>query len=161
MLESKYLKDDIQNIQKLMAIPALRNFETKNLGKLLRLSKIRQYEDGEPIITEGERDKWLFFLLNGKIRVEKGGVEIVTSSKTGEMFGEMSLIDNLSRSASVFAVGKSVCLAVDTAGGGGTGLKDERAEFLFILYRMFAEYLSIRLRLTNDELFKVKKKLGE
>jgi CRP-like cAMP-binding protein len=161
MLESKYLKDDIQNIQKLMTIPALRNFETRNLGKLLRLSTIRRYEDAEAIIKEGDRDKWLYFLLNGKIRIEKGGVEIVTTDKTGEMFGEMRLIDNLSRSASVFAVGQTVCLAVDTAGDGRTGLEDERAEFLFLLYRMFAEYVSIRLRLTNDELIEAKKRLGE
>jgi len=47
MHESKYLKDTIQNIQQLFAIPALRDFETKNLGQMIRLSKIRQYEDGE------------------------------------------------------------------------------------------------------------------
>jgi len=51
MIESKYLKQNIENIQKLLTISALKNFETKNLSKLLRLSKIRQYEDGETIIT--------------------------------------------------------------------------------------------------------------
>jgi hypothetical protein len=161
MLESKYLKDDIQNIQKLMAIPALRNFETKNLGKVLRLSKIRRYEDGEAIIQEGDRDDWLYFLLSGKIRIEKDGVEITTSDKTGEMFGEMRMIDKLSRSASVYAVGQTVVLAVDTTGSGRSGLEDERVEFLFLLYRMFAEYTVVRLRLTNDELIAAKKRLGE
>ena len=53
MLESKYLKDNIENIQKLLGISALRNFETKSLQKLLRLSRIREYEDGEVIIQEG------------------------------------------------------------------------------------------------------------
>jgi signal-transduction protein with cAMP-binding, CBS, and nucleotidyltransferase domain len=161
MLESKYLKDDIQNIQKLMTIPALRNFETRNLGKLLRLSKIRQYDDGESIIKEGDRDQWLYFLLSGKIRIEKDGMEIASSDKTGEMFGEMRLIDKLSRSATVIAQGKTMCLAVDSGGAGRSGLNDERAEFLFLLYRMFAEYVSIRLRLTNDELIAAKKRLGE
>ena len=59
MLESKYLKDNIENIQKLLAIPALKNFETKSLQKLLRLSKIREYEDAELIIKEGDLDPWL------------------------------------------------------------------------------------------------------
>ena len=67
MLESRYLKDNIENIQKLMTIPALRNFEAKSLSKLLRPSKIREYEDGERIITEGDFDPWLYFLLSGKI----------------------------------------------------------------------------------------------
>jgi hypothetical protein len=50
---------------------------------------------------------------------------------------------------------------VDTTGAGGTGLEDERAEFLFLLYRMFAEYTVVRLRLTNEELIAAKKRLGE
>lgn len=159
MIESKYLKDDVKNIQKLMAIPALRHFETKNLAKLLRLSKIRQYEDGEQIIKEGDMDKWLYFLLSGKIRVVKGGMEIQTMDKMGEMFGEMRLIDNLSRSASIYAVGTTVCLSVDTSAAGRKGFENEKVDFLFLLYRMFAEYASIRLRLTNDELVRIRKEL--
>ncbi len=159
MIESKYLKDDVKNIQKLMGIPALRHFETKNLAKLLRLSKIRQYEDGEQIIKEGDLDKWLYFLLSGKVRVVKGGVEIQTMDQMGEMFGEMRLIDNLSRSASIFAVGQTVCLSVDTSAAGRKGFENEKIDFLFLLYRMFAEYASVRLRLTNDELVRLKKGL--
>jgi CRP-like cAMP-binding protein len=87
MLESRYLKDNIENIQKLLAIPALRNFETKSLGKLLRLSKIREYEDGERIIKEGDRDPWLYFLLSGKIKITKEGLEIGGIDKKGEIFG--------------------------------------------------------------------------
>ena len=92
MLESKYLKDNIQNIQRLLTIPALRNFETANLGKLLRLSKIREYEDGEFIIEEGDLDPWLYFLLSGKIRIVKDNKSIATISQKGEIFGEMKKI---------------------------------------------------------------------
>ena len=159
MIESQYLKDNMKNIQKLMEIPALRNFETKNLGKLLRLSKIRRYEKEEQIIEEGGMDKWLYFLLSGKIRIQKEGVEIGTIDKMGEMFGEMRLIDSLSRSASVFAVDKTVCLAVDTASAGNRSFKDEKLDFLFFMYRMFAEFASYRLRLTNEELIKVRKEI--
>ena len=73
MIESKYLKDNLENIQKLMTIPALRNFETRSLAKLLKLSKIREYENGELIIQEGDHDPWLYFLLKGKIRILKEG----------------------------------------------------------------------------------------
>ena len=159
MIESKYLKDNIQNIQKLMTIPALKNFETRNLGKLLRLSKIREYEDGEVIINEGDLDPWLYFLLSGKIRIKKGGVEIGAIDKKGEIFGEMRLVDDQVRSASVYAKGKTVCLAVDTSAKTGLSsedAKDERVDFLLLLYRIFAEYLSVRLRLTNEELIKAK-----
>ena len=134
MLESRYLKDNIENIQKLLAIPALKNFETRSLRNLLRLSKIREYEDGERIIKEGDFDPWLYFIV----------------------------IDSLSRSASVYAIGKTMCLAVDTSAkrrlsAGST--KDERLDFLLLLYRIFAEFMSIRLRATNEELIMAKKKV--
>lgn len=162
MLESRYLKDNIENIQKLLTIPALRNFEAKSLGRLLNLSKIREYENDECIIKEGDFDPWLYFLLSGKIRITKEGMEINTIDKKGEIFGEMRIIDSLSRSASVYAVGKTICLAVDTSAKnrlsqGAT--QDEKVDFLLLLYRIFAEYMSIRLRATNEELISAKKKV--
>jgi CRP-like cAMP-binding protein len=164
MIESKYLKENIENIQKLMTIPALRNFETNSLGKLLRLSKIRQYEPGELIIKEGDLDPWLYFLLSGSIRITKESLDIGTIDRRGEIFGEMRIIDSLSRSASVFATEKTVCLAVDTSAKdrlSSEKSKDERLDFLLLLYRIFAEYISIRLRLTNEELIKAKKRIEQ
>jgi CRP-like cAMP-binding protein len=144
MLESRYLKDNIENIQKLLAIPALKNFETRR------------------IIKEGDFDPWLYFILSGKIRITKEGLEIGTIDEKGEIFGEMRVIDSLSRSASVYAIGKTMCLAVDTSAkrrlsAGST--KDERLDFLLLLYRIFAEFMSIRLRATNEELIMAKKKV--
>lgn len=160
MIESKYLKENIENIQRLMSIQALRHFETRNLGKLLRLSKIRQYEDGEQIIQEGDMDPWLYFLLSGKIRVTKGGEDIGVINKKGEIFGEMRIVDDQSRSASVYAMGDTVCLAVDTSAGNRLTTseeRDERLDFLLLLYRIFAEYMTARLRLTNEELVKARR----
>ncbi len=160
MIESKYLKENIENIQRLMSIQALKHFETRNLGKLLRLSKIRQYDDGEQIIQEGDMDPWLYFLLSGKISISKESEEIGTINKKGEIFGEMRVVDDQSRSASVYAVGETVCLAVDTSAGNrlsSSEEKDERLDFLLLLYRIFAEYQTARLRLTNEELVRAKR----
>lgn len=161
MIESKYLQDTVQNIQQLFVIPALKDFETKNLGKLLRLSKIRRYEDGEQIIREGDTDPWIYFLLSGEVRVQKKGEEIVTLNQIGEIFGEMSLLDSLSRSASVFAVGKTTCLAVNISASDRLPSNDENTNLLILLYRVFAEYVSMRLRLSNEELVNAKKQIKE
>jgi hypothetical protein len=37
--------------------------------------------------------------------------------------------------------------------------KDERLDFLLLLYRIFAEYMTYRLRLTNEELIRSKKEV--
>lgn len=162
MIESKFLKENIENIQRLMSISALKHFETRNLGKLLRLSKIRQYEAGEAIIHEGDRDTWLYFLLSGEVRISKEGEEISTIGRRGDIFGEMRIIDDRNRSATVTAIEKVVALAVDTSASGRMATsdgKDERLDFLLLLYRIFAEYMTLRLRLTNEELVKSKKEV--
>ncbi|PID78139.1 MAG: Crp/Fnr family transcriptional regulator [Deltaproteobacteria bacterium] len=160
MQETNYLKDNIENIQKLMRIPALSNFELDNLSSLLRLSKLRKYKDGETIILEGDSDPWLYFLLSGEVKIVKNNYEISKISKMGEIFGEMRLIDKRDRSASVVSSGGATCLAVNTGAGErlmSQDSREDRLDFLLLLYRIFAEYLSARLRLANDELVIAKK----
>ena len=163
MQESRYLKDNLENIQRLMAIPALRNFETSNLSRLLHLSKMREYDPNETIIQEGDEDPWLYFLLEGSARITKNNIEIGTLSEVGEVFGEMRIIDSQSRSATVVALEPTVCLAINTTAKdrmAGKGDRDEQLDFLLLLYRIFAEFLSLRLRLTNEELIKANKILA-
>jgi len=95
-------------------------------------------------------------LLQGKVIIKKEGHEIVKIDKKGEIFGEMRIIDSLSRSASVYADGQTVCLAVDTSAQEKLSSDDKKLDFLLLLYRIFAEYMSLRLRITNDELVKAK-----
>jgi CRP-like cAMP-binding protein len=162
MIESRYLEDNIENIQKLMSIPGLKNFEAKSVGKLIKLSKVREYRDGEVIIQEGEQDPWMYILLSGKIRIFKEKHEIAMIGKKGEIFGEMRIIDSKARSASAAAVGKTVCLAVNTTAKNRLSTsptEEDRLDFLLLLYRVFAEYMSIRLRAANDELVAAKKKI--
>jgi hypothetical protein len=62
----------------------------------------------------------------------------------------------------VFAVGNTACLAVDTSAKKRLAISnssDEKLDFLLLLYRIFAEFMSIRLRATNDELIMAKKKV--
>jgi len=73
----------------------------------------------------------------------------------------MRIVDFQNRSASVYADGRTICLGVDTSAKGRLATasveeRDARLDFLLLLYRIFAEYMSIRLRATNDELVKAK-----
>ena len=142
-----------------MSLTPLRKFETDKLRQLIRLAKIREYGPGETIIEEGAEDFYLYFLLAGKVRVRKEGVPISIMEKEGEIFGEMRVLDGLTRSATAAAEEKTVCLAVDTSATDRLGSKDERAGFLLILYQVITEFISIRLRTTTDELVKAKKKI--
>jgi hypothetical protein len=71
-------------------------------------------------------------------------------------------VDNSSRSASVYAEAPTTCLAINTSGKKGFGVSgsgDRDVEFLLLLYRIFSEFVSTRLRITNEELVQAKKEI--
>lgn len=159
MRESRYLKDDAENIQRLISIPIFKDFETRLLGSLLKLSKIREYKDGEEIIREGDLDQWLYFLLSGQVKIMKGRKQLQVLKRRGDVFGEMGMLGGLDRSASVYAMGPTTCLTTDAARvkeAAGT----DRVAFGYILYRVFAEVVTERLRNTSTDLVKAKETIA-
>ena len=158
MLESKYLKATVENVQKLMEIPMLRDFEPWHLRDLLTQSKIRKYEDGEEIIKEGDNDRWFYFLIKGKVRIVKAGEELAILRRTGDIFGEMSLISTSIRSTFAFSMGETTCFATD-ASIIDKLLGNDKIAFCYILYRAFSMILAERLKTTSAELVNTKREL--
>lgn len=159
MIESEYLKDNQATIQKLRLMPTLDLFDEKSLVGALQLSKIRKYEPGELILEEESFDNWIYFLISGKVKIEKAGKELNVLESVGDVFGEMGVIDGSARSASVHAVDETVCLAVDASYIDRLAGKDKVA-FGFILYRVFAENLANRLRATSDKLIRAQEEIS-
>ena len=115
MKETEYLEGNSAYVEKLKHISSLAPFDDKNLKGLIELSKIRKYEPEELIIEEGEVDYWIYFLITGEVRVIKEGKAISSLKRTGDIFGEMGIIDGSARSATIQAVKETVCLATDAA----------------------------------------------
>ena len=136
-------------------MPTLDNFSEEELKGILQLSKIRKYAADEVILEEGYLDCWIYFLVSGKVKVVKHGEDLSIMGKTGDVFGEMGIIDGSPRSASVYAVDDVVCLATD-ASYIDRLTDSDRVSFCYILYRIFSEILATRLRITSEELIKVK-----
>lgn len=157
MQETEYLEDSKAYIDKLRNIPTLSPFTKKNLEGLIRLSKIRKYQPEEVILEEGGFDKWIYFLISGKVQVIKDGKTISTLQRTGDIFGEMGIIDGSARSATIQALDETVCLATDASDINELSGNDQLA-FGYILYRVFSEILANRLRVTSEELVKAKEK---
>ena len=160
MRESGYLKDDNRNIQKLMDIDVFQDFEVASLGELLKISKVREYKNGEQIIKEGERDPFVYFLYSGRVRIIKHGEILAELRRCGDVFGDMGMIGGFERSASAFAIEETVCLATDASKIEEISGRD-RLAFRYILYRKFAEIVTERLKSTTDELMKVKEELAK
>ena len=120
---------------------------------------IRKYEPGELILEEGQYDNWVYFLVSGKVRIAKQGKDLSVLNRKGDIFGEMGVIDGSARSASVYAVDETVCLATDASYVDRLSGND-RVTFCCILYQVFAEILASRLRLTSEELVRARKEIA-
>ena len=160
MIESDYLRDNINYVERLKKMPSLSEFSEKDLKGILELSKIRKYEPGEMILKEGGFDCWVYFLISGKIKVVKHDESLSILHRTGDVFGEMGIIDGSPRSASIYAIDETVCLATDSSYIDRLS-GNEKIAFSCILYRIFSEILANRLRLTSEELIKVREGNGK
>ncbi|MFC1820788.1 ATPase, T2SS/T4P/T4SS family, partial [Thermodesulfobacteriota bacterium] len=69
---------------------------------------IEQYEDGDVIIHEGNKDIDFFRLVQGALIVSKQGRKIAEITQPEEYFGEMAAISGEPRSASIISKGRSV-----------------------------------------------------
>jgi type IV pilus assembly protein PilB len=65
------------------------------------------YEDGDTIIREGNKDIDFFKLIRGSLTVVKGGKKIAELTEPGEYFGEMAAISGEQRAASIISQGRS------------------------------------------------------
>ena len=89
----------------------------RDLKRIAKLAKHHSYEKGDLIVREGERDGRLFIIISGEVSVVKdlGGPSEKTLRvlRSDNYFGEMALIDDYVRTASVVADGHTEVLSID------------------------------------------------
>ncbi len=92
--------------------------DTPIMEELLALAQgvpRRTLESGEVLLVDGEPVDALFVLIDGKLRIEKGGVLVATVSEAGACVGEMSLLLGVPATADVVAVGQTILAVIDDA----------------------------------------------
>lgn len=68
---------------------------------------ILSFDEGENIIVEGTQPKRLYFLRNGKVEVESGGLRIAVIKSPGSVLGELSTVLGKPATATVTALEKA------------------------------------------------------
>jgi CRP-like cAMP-binding protein len=88
-----------------------------DLERIAKSAKKHLFRRGDLIIREGDRDSRLFIIIMGQVEVIKGlGSKNERRLRTlgpFSYFGEMSLVDDLVRSASVIATGDTQVVSLD------------------------------------------------
>ena len=91
-----------RKVEVLKHMPLFRHLTYKEIIRILNLTEVSDYGQGEDILREGDPGDELYIILKGKIRLHKEGA-FITHLLPGAHLGEMALIDRSPRSVSATA----------------------------------------------------------
>ena len=134
-------------IEKVLVLKSLNLFkETAEniLADLAPLMKEMQHEQGTEIFKEGETGDCMYIIQQGNIKIHKGNTTLAIL-KEKEVFGELSLLDADTRSASATADTDCILYKIDQEPF--YELMDERPE----VAKGFIKILCQRLRTMNEK----------
>ncbi len=110
----------MESTQKLAALtaPIFKNLTQNELGYLLQSAKTSVFEPGTILIHEGEIGQEIYVILEGKVDVTKEGATPTETThlatlEAGNVFGEISVITNNPRSATITAITKTTVMIVN------------------------------------------------
>jgi len=84
----------------------------EDLAQLASVAEEVSFEAGSLILQEGAPGDSMFVVLEGEVLVLKRAAAVARLGP-GEAFGEMSLLDNEPRSATITAASDVLCLRID------------------------------------------------
>ena len=89
-------------VESLKSVPLFAGVRDRALGRLAKVMRESRFNEGEAITTEGRSGVGFFLIEDGNATVSLRG-EIVRTLGPGDHFGEIALIDEGPRSATVTA----------------------------------------------------------
>ena len=95
-------------VESLRQVPLFANLDEKDLDQLSRQMHERRFPEGAEVTTEGATGAGFFVIAEGNADVSIGG-EHRTTLGPGDHFGEVALIDDGVRSASITAATDLLC----------------------------------------------------
>lgn len=111
----------------LLNVPIFSDLPDESLKKIATIGKIKKFSKNDLIFSEKESGLALCVIVQGKVKVVRGiegGKEVIlVILNQSDFFGEMAILDGLSRSASIIAMEDSEIFMI------------ERTDFLDLLTR--------------------------
>lgn len=143
---------DFYGLQRIMfklidAVEIFSGFSQAELVELLSGSEKCTFQANETVLTEGSPGNFMYILIEGEVDIAKkldnDSSKVLARLSAGDCFGEMALVDNNVRSASVVTAAPCVLIRLGESCIGKNPMASTK------LYRNIAHVLSMRLRDTN------------
>lgn len=136
----------------LIDIPMFDQIKADDLTVVARHMNFMDFEPKEIIFTEGDKGDFVCFVSNGFLNVlkrnEKGKNAVIASLGRGKSLGEMALLDDYPRSATVRSKTKSTLLILTRKGF--DQLLEQHPQIGIKVLKGLAKLLSMNLRKTSS-----------
>merc|ERR1712194_318806 len=97
----------------LSKVPLLASMDAYERAQLADALKCETFAAGQTIVSQGEAGHKFYIVEEGEASATKGGVQVMTYNP-GDYFGELALIRNQPRAATVVCKGPSKLLSIDS-----------------------------------------------
>jgi len=105
------LTDD-QKAARLNGVPLFAGISPESMGRLVAVAGEQAFAPGTFIVRQGQVGTGLYVIVDGSVSVIRGADDVIATLGTGDFFGELSVIDQQPRNASVQAAEPTTVLAL-------------------------------------------------
>lgn len=120
------------------------------IEEVWRIAEEEAFDGGATIVRQFDRNSDLFIVLEGSVKIKSFSGEVIAELGEGSLLGEISLVDDAPRSATVTSVGQTRVARLPAERI--RGLMDASPMMAMVIYRNIARILSARIRSTNVQL---------
>ena len=100
----------------LQKVPMFQNLKTRQLENLAKRMVERHYKKEATIVTQGQGGEGFFLVITGKaqaVRRRADGENVVVNTfGSGDFFGELALLDDGPRTATIQALEETTCIVL-------------------------------------------------
>ncbi len=100
------------NVERLRAIPILSDLSADQLQQVAEICASSTYHASKTVFEQGDASDKFYIIVRGRFHVIRDGEQIATL-EDGDYFGEIALLTDRPRNATIRAISESLCLTLD------------------------------------------------
>lgn len=138
-------------LERILFLKKVELFSEINAEDMVEIASIMEekfYDSEQAIVKEGEVGDSMFIIYSGKVKVEKNGTIVATLGE-GECVGEMAILDNSPRSATVKAMEPTMVFQISS--DDFFDILQEKPEITKAVFRVLTGRLRRTLEMINNK----------
>lgn len=106
------IKEKLEKILTLKTIPMFESLDINNIMQISEITKYKDFDEKETVMREGESSDNFYIVVEGKVDVIRNNIKL-NEVGAGSILGELGVIDDDVRTATIITKEKTTLLALD------------------------------------------------